>query len=383
VAGGADAGDLGIFRAGPGFPPTWQELSTWSQATPGIAGAAEAGDAFGQVLAVGDFNDDGVDDLAIGSPGEAVGAVVEAGAVQVIYGATGVGLVTAGNTIFDQSTAGVPESPETGDELGSTLATGDVDCDGIDDLVVGVPFESVGAVAEAGAVLVLLGSPAGLTATGSFLVEQEDVGGTSETNDRFGTALAAGKMKGPFDLCATIWIGAPEENVGDIFDAGGVYFSRGDQGGFWTQPDVGMSSFPAEYFGSALAVADFDGDGRNDLAIGVPGETTPASPHEGAVAIVTHGPDPGLDPLSAQLLFPRRGVAGVDGGSPGSALQRFGAALVAPDFDGNGTADLVVGAPRSESGVNADRGHVTVFHSALFAEDFEGDDLAEWGVTAP
>jgi len=42
----------------------------WSQDSAGVAGLAEAGDAFGAELAAGDFDADGDDDLAIGVPGE-------------------------------------------------------------------------------------------------------------------------------------------------------------------------------------------------------------------------------------------------------------------------------------------------------------------------
>ena len=47
---------------------------------------AEAGDQFGSALAVGDFEGDGFDDLAVGVPGEDVGPIPDAGAVDVLPG---------------------------------------------------------------------------------------------------------------------------------------------------------------------------------------------------------------------------------------------------------------------------------------------------------
>lgn len=136
-----------------------------------------------------DFNNDGADDLAVGVPGEDVGGVVDAGAVNVLYG-SGAGLTGAGAQQFIQ----VGSAAETGDEFGWSLAAGDFDNDGFADLGAGAPFESVGATANAGAVGALYGSAGGLTTSGGQLFTQNSAGvpGTAEEFDFFGDALAVG-----------------------------------------------------------------------------------------------------------------------------------------------------------------------------------------------
>ena len=95
------------------------------QGSPGVAGLAEAGDGFGSRLAspVGgnDFNGDGVGDLAIGVGGEDVGAVVNAGAVNVVDGAAGTGLPGGGGRLLTQDSPGVGGQAEAGDTFASAL----------------------------------------------------------------------------------------------------------------------------------------------------------------------------------------------------------------------------------------------------------------------
>src|SRR6266496_1013289 len=112
-----------------------------------------------------DFNGDGSADLAIGIPFEDVGAIGNAGAVEVMYGSAA-GLTATGDQFWTQDATGTDPS-EAGDNFGSFVATGDFDGDGFTDLAIGAPFEDVGAVANAGAVTVLYGSPLGLTDDGA------------------------------------------------------------------------------------------------------------------------------------------------------------------------------------------------------------------------
>src|SRR5204862_4601530 len=98
----------------------------------GIAGSADADDRSAAALAVGDFDGDGRDDLAIGVPGEDVGSVNDAGAVNVIYGYDAAGLNAAGDQIWDQDKTGIEGAAETGDDRSGAVSAGDVDDDGRD-----------------------------------------------------------------------------------------------------------------------------------------------------------------------------------------------------------------------------------------------------------
>lgn len=101
-----------------------------NQSTSGVPGTAEAGDRFGFSLAAGDFTGDGYTDLAIGSPYEDNGSIVDGGAVTILKGSAA-GVTATGAQTFAQSSTNVPGADETGDEFGYSLAAGDANHDGI------------------------------------------------------------------------------------------------------------------------------------------------------------------------------------------------------------------------------------------------------------
>lgn len=200
---------------------------SWSQNTPGIEDSSEGGDRFGWTLAAGDFNADGIDDLTVGAYGESIGAAAATGAINTIYGSP-VGLTVVGDQFWHQNSPGILDQNEDGDFFGWALIAGDFDADGHDDLGVGVRFENVGAIQDAGAVSVLYGSGTGLSEVGDQFWHQNTIGidDTSEALDGYGEALAIGDFNG--DDAADLAIGVVEEDVGVQIDAGAVSVIYGD-----------------------------------------------------------------------------------------------------------------------------------------------------------
>lgn len=327
---------------------------TFSQAGR-VAGRPGTDDAFGAAVAMGDFDGDGHDDLAIGAPGEDIGGVDGAGAVTVLEGSPA-GIRTDSSLAISRRGA-VPGDPVAGEAFGAALATGDLDGDGYDDLAIGAP----GPGATAGAVVIVFGSRAGLDRSRTEIVTQ---GGNQpdlpEAGDEFGAALAIGDLDG--DGTADLVIGAPGEDVPGARDSGAVLFVPGTGRGLAATGTVIVqdgsgteASGAGDAFGAALAIGDLDGDGTADLVIGVPGESLGARQGAGRVAVVPGGPS-GPDTERA-LSFDLRGPTP---GRPATG-DAFGTALRVADFDGDGRGELAVGIPGERVGTIRDAGAVMVF----------------------
>jgi hypothetical protein len=101
-----------------GLTATGSQL--WSQNSTGVGDSAEPNDRFGAALAAGNYGNGSNWDLAIGAPGEAIGALTSAGIVHVLPGSAAF-LTGTGSKTFSQDTTGVADSAEASDAVGLAL----------------------------------------------------------------------------------------------------------------------------------------------------------------------------------------------------------------------------------------------------------------------
>jgi hypothetical protein len=257
---------------------------------------------------------------------------------------------------------------ESEDGFGASLAGGDFDGDGRDDLAVGVLYESVddsGADAHGGggrgdgdgAIHVIRGSAHGMTLSGQqFLNENSgSVAGQAQSGDQFGWDLAAGNFNG--DGRDDLAVGVPRDNQG----TGAVHVLTGSPDGLSTTVTIRVTSIERR-FGYSLATGDFDCDGSADLAVG--------SQHGNSVTVLAGGPS-GVDPTGAAVWT--QGTPGIDGSA--ELNDFFGHGLTSGDLDGDGRGDLVVGAPGEDLRGVSNAGAVNVIFGSATGLTAQGDRL--------
>ena len=377
-----------LYSNGSGLSSTGNQ--EWTQDSSGVPDSAEFGDRFGSAVAAGDFNNDGFDDLAVGVPDEDILAATDGGAVNVIYGGAG-GLQTSSPAaqLWSQSTSDVEDASESGDRFGAALAAADFNGDGFADLAIGAPGEDIapavsGAApaADAGAVNVIYGSGFGLSATSTpdqlWFQDSPNIIGSPEAGDGFGSSLAAGDMgAGPQ---ADLAIGAPGEDVGSVPDAGAVSVIYGSGAGLtstgnqiWDQNESSVNdvSEAGDRFGAAVAVADFGGTTRADLAVGIPGEELAAGIFDSGAVQVFYGSDSGLA-TSGQQEFDQDTPDGIQGARETGDM--FGASLAAGQLSA-GPADLAIGAPGEDVGTIVDAGAVNVIYGTSIGLTVSGNQI--------
>ncbi|MDX2033621.1 MAG: Ig-like domain-containing protein [Blastocatellia bacterium] len=316
------------------------------------ATAAEDGDLLGTSVAVGDLNGDGIGDLAIGAPG-ANAPGTDSGRVYVFYGKTTLGgIVDLSPQKADLELIGEAD----GDRFGTSLAIGDLNGDGKNDLLIGAPLANSGAEKpDAGKVYAVFGNLGTGSSTINAVVGVTFLGGAR--SDNFGASLAMGFIHTKNGPAVDLLVGAPAfDNAvtgGIQADAGAVYGFFGGAS-LTKQIDASAANFVATgpsagaQMGFSLAAGNFNGDDFVDFATGAPGASGNNLKANGQVFLVAGAETlTGAKPIATIAALTLFGVDDSD---------RFGAALAMGDLNGDSRADLAIGVPGGDGPANARAG---------------------------
>ncbi len=320
----ADEGATFIFHgSASGLSPTYWAFFESNQSG-ALYGSA--------VSAAGDVNGDGYADAVVGAPKYDDGEVDE-GRFFVLRG-------NAGGVLQDTHPFQVDQA---GAELGGAVAgVGDVNGDGFADVVVGARFFDAGQSDE-GRVYFFNGAGGGLFANVSWTAESDQAGA------HFGASVAAaGDVNG--DGFADVIVGAPDFDNGQA-DEGRAFLYKGGPDGIVPYDWFRECDQAGAQLGYSIAGAgDVNGDGYADVIVGAPFYDD-GQADEGAVFLYNGS----LQGLSAAPTFMAEG---------NQVGAHFGAAVsTAGDVNGDGYADVVIGAPLFD-GAAVDDGRIIVFHGS-------------------
>lgn len=311
-----------------------------------------SGDQFGTTLTSGDFNRDGIADIAIGaynafSDGE------RPGKVYVVLGQS-----TWSRQSYDFLIA-KPDIEFVGNKndegFGLALSTVDIDDDNRDDLLIGSPFSSYDDVKKSGMVYAFLAKKEWMS-TGVYASDQADmIFYGLAPNERFGSAIAAGTIisKKLIDVA----IGAYSADDGDKTQVGKVYIYKGRDNFLknFRKPTLTFTgSNQGEWLGYALAAGDTNGDGKDDLAI----SSFPYNSHPSLGKVTIFYGKQDLE-KKASVIYPSDKNANIIiKKSLGEALM--GASVLLPDFNGDNQKEIVLGAPGVGDPLSSDAGDVYI-----------------------
>jgi hypothetical protein len=323
---------------------------------------------FGESLAVGDFDGDGLQDLAVGAPSADRGGAIAAGQVAVFFGSVGRSPADISADGPDVLLAG----PGAGARLGFALLSVDLDGDGAQELLASAPGGGSEDARGPGVVFVLPGSSlrgardggpsAGLSVDAS--AEAAVVG--EQSGEALG-ALGAGDVDG--DGTVDLVLGAYLHDGPDVslVDAGRIYVISAQDlldRPLTRLPTDGTVVFDGDvergFLGRSLSVADVDQDGIDDILASVHGSSAGGDRVESTgEALMLFG--------AATLGAAREAWSEVPRFVARARWDMFGLPVLLADINGDGYSDAVISSQFAD-GPDGDRnacGEVYVFRGSL------------------
>ncbi len=336
---GSNSGAAYVYYGGSGaFNPV-------ADAT--MLGPAQNANMGASVRGVGDVDNDGFDDLAVGVSRYNPGGRPDQGGA----------FIYLGSASFDITADAVLAIAEPSVNAGASVAGGaDLNGDGISDVIVGAPgYESSGNLVDEGAAAVFFGGNGTLDTTPDAILRSGRAGAAG------GASVAIGDVNG--DGYADVISGSPL-NASAATAAGGVQIWHGGAGAFDTVVDATILSSQAnEDFGrSVAALPDTNGDDRAELVVGAPRGLNSQGLAAGIVKIYFSQPN-GAWPSVPTLVL-----------QSDQTDALFGTSVATGRFNADATADVAVGEPGRDMSPGTNNGAWSLYFGQpdeMFRNGFE------------